>query len=161
MNWALLLITEAISLLDLWKYANSMLICTSNDVPFNVWQSGTFTPYETGKLIQCGASKWVEPRGLWRNNSVWGWHVTQHKSMFIDIHEWLLKVWVSLQRTAVEMCWKYVLCLPSLSKEQKARGCELFHQVSLEMCDVYREYVSSVNLHNVSFSGIKKNNFYF
>lgn len=57
MNWALLLITEDISLLDLWKYANSMLICTSNYVPFNVRQSGTFAPYLTGKFIQCGASK--------------------------------------------------------------------------------------------------------
>ena len=57
MNWALLLITEGISHLDLWKYANSMLICTSNYVPFNVRQSGTFTSYLTGKFIQCGASK--------------------------------------------------------------------------------------------------------
>lgn len=51
MNWTLLLITEGISLLDLWKYANSMLICTSNYVPFNVRQSGTFTRYLTGKFI--------------------------------------------------------------------------------------------------------------
>lgn len=57
MNWALLLITEGISLLDSWKYANSMLICTSNYVPFNMRLSGTFTPYLAGKFIQCGASK--------------------------------------------------------------------------------------------------------
>lgn len=42
-NWALWLITEGISFLDLWKYANSMLICTSNYVLFDMWQSGTFT----------------------------------------------------------------------------------------------------------------------
>lgn len=57
MNWALLLITEGIFLLDLWKYANSMSICTSNYVPFNVQLSGTFTQYLTGKFIQCGAQK--------------------------------------------------------------------------------------------------------
>lgn len=47
----LLLITEEISYLDWWKYANSTLIATSHYVPFNVRQSGTFAPSETGKVI--------------------------------------------------------------------------------------------------------------
>lgn len=50
-NWALLLITESISLLDLCKYTNAMLIHTSNYVPFNMWQSGTLGLWLTGKSV--------------------------------------------------------------------------------------------------------------
>lgn len=50
-NWALLLITESISLLDLCKYANAMLIHTSNYVPLNMWQSGTLSLWLTGKSV--------------------------------------------------------------------------------------------------------------
>lgn len=50
-NWALLLITKSISLLDLCKYANAMLIHTSNYVPFNMWQSGTLSLWLTGKSV--------------------------------------------------------------------------------------------------------------
>lgn len=50
-NWALLLITESISLLDLCKYANAMLIHTSNYVPCNMWQSGTLSLWLTGKSV--------------------------------------------------------------------------------------------------------------
>lgn len=168
MNWTLLLITEVISLLDLRKYANSMLISTSNYVPFHLRQSGTFTPYLTGKFIQYGAAKMsLLFRPQWRNNSVWRWHVIQYKSMFIDIHEWLLQVCVTLQGSpfkpgkSVEMCWNYVVCL---SKEQKVRGIWIFPPgvfVNGVLHDVYRGYISSVNLHNVNSSRIKKNDLYF
>lgn len=48
---------RGISLLDSCKYANSTSKFPSNYVPFNMRQSGTFTPCLTGKFIQCGASK--------------------------------------------------------------------------------------------------------
>lgn len=68
---ALLLITEGMSLLDLWKYANSTLISATNNVLFNVRQSGTFTPYLTGKFNQHEASEMSFLfRPQWRNNSV-------------------------------------------------------------------------------------------
>lgn len=50
-NWALLLITESISPLDLCKYDNAMLIHTSNYVSFNMWQSGTLSLWLTGKSV--------------------------------------------------------------------------------------------------------------
>lgn len=50
-NWALLLITGSISLLDLCKYANAMLIHTSNYVPCNMWQTGTLSLWLTGKSV--------------------------------------------------------------------------------------------------------------
>lgn len=50
-NWALLLITGSLSLLDLCKYANATLIHTSNYVPFNMWQSGTLSLWLTGKSV--------------------------------------------------------------------------------------------------------------
>lgn len=48
-NSALLLITEGIFLLDMWKCGNSRLIRAPHYVPFNVHQTGIFTSYLTGK----------------------------------------------------------------------------------------------------------------
>lgn len=111
-NWALLLITESIVLLDLRKYANAMLIHTSNYVLFNMWRSGTLRPWLTGKSI--GSVKNL------RNDSDLKW-LCRAKIMSderaaclcsLSSPVWLIQVFVSL---SVETCWKYAAspsCLP-------------------------------------------------
>lgn len=80
------LITEEIFLLDLGKNANSMFRGSSNYVPFHLRQSGTFTPFLTGKFIYCGASKSVSRSGL-SGETVVCEDGLLYSSLFIDIHE--------------------------------------------------------------------------
>lgn len=159
MNWALLPITEGISPLDLWKYANAILICTSNYVPFNVRQSGTFTLYLNGKFIQCGASC----SGLAGHCVKMACYTVQ---VHVYWHPWVTASGVRFSTGTIaqtgKICWNVLkicgLSILLLSKEQSAGEYEFFHQVSLEksvLDDVYRGYITSVNLHNVNFSGIK------
>lgn len=59
-----MLITEDTSILDLCKYANSTSMSATNYVPFDMRQSGTFTPCLTGKFIQPEASEGDSYSGL-------------------------------------------------------------------------------------------------
>lgn len=150
-NWALLLITGSLSLLDLCKYANATLIHTSNYVPFNMWQSGTPSLWLTGKSV--GSVKNL------RNDSALKRPCRETTTnddraarlCLLSSTVWLIQVFVSL---SVETCWKYAaspscLYLPAHT-QNKHMQIELFHQVSLETpCIAVR--LLSANLHEVKF----------
>lgn len=147
-NWALLLITGSLSLLDLCKYANATLIHTSNYVPFNMWQSGTPSLWLTGKSV--GSVKNL------RNDSALKrlrGETTRNDDRaaclcLLSSTVWLIQVFVSL---SVETCWKYAASpsCPFLPEhaQNKHMQMELFHQVSSE--NTVR--LLSANLHEVKF----------
>lgn len=149
-------------LIPCWSVPQIMshLTCDRVELSLHVWLENSFS---------VEPQKWVRPQWPLRRNSVWRWHVIQYKSMFIDIHEWLPQVFISLQRRPLKKrnCWnvlKYMWFLYPVSF-QRTKGSEIwifppgvFGNSVLH--DVYRGHISSVNLHNVNFSGIKKNNLF-
>lgn len=168
----LLLITEEISYLDWWKYANSTLIATSHYVPFNVRQSGTFAPSETGKVIPQEKKK--EPLVQASVSAAEKERFETKRPVFAVIHERLLQVFISLQRPpsrlgkSVERKLNYDICLICLRIEKNERSEILngFHQESLgkilkkNFDDAYKAYMSSTNLSRVSASD-RRNYFIF
>lgn len=110
-NWALLLITGSLNLLDLRKYANATLIHTSNYVPFNMWQSGTLSLWLTGKSV--GSVKNLRNdsalKRLCRETTTNDDRAA--RLCLLSSNVWLIQVVVSL---SVETCWKYAAC-PSVS----------------------------------------------
>lgn len=141
-----------------------------NYVPFNVRQSGTFTPYLTGKVFNsvwslkndsglrglCGETIVSEDGMLHRtspcllSSTVWvtasgfltGRLLKKKKKILLKCVENMWSLYpVSFQRTKDVGIW---IVPPGVF------GNGVLH-------DVYR---GSVNLHNVNFSGIKKNNLF-
>lgn len=121
-NWALLLITGSLSLLDLCKYANATLIHTSNYVPFNMWQSGTLSLWLTGKSV--GSVKNLRSdsalKRLCRETTTTDDRAA--RLCLLSSTVWLIQVFVSL---SVETCWKYAaspscLFLPEHTKKAYA-----------------------------------------
>lgn len=121
-NWALLLITGSLSLLDLCKYANATLIHTSNYVPFNMWQSGTLSLWLTGKSV--GSVKNLRNdsalKRLCRETTAKDNRAA--RPCLLSSTVWLIQVFVSL---SVETCWKYAaspscLFLPEHTKKAYA-----------------------------------------
>lgn len=92
----------------------SHLTCDWGELSLRIWLENSFS---------AEPQKWAGPQR--RHDGVRGWHVAQHKSVFIDTHEWLLQVLVSLRgrtlrkKTSVEMCWKYAASLCCLSPKNK------------------------------------------
>lgn len=104
-NWALLLITGSLSLLDLCKYANATLIHTSNYVPFNMWQNETLSLWLTGKTV--GSVKNLrndsDLKRLCRDTTTNDGRAA--RLCLLSSTVWLIQAFVSL---SVETCWKYV-----------------------------------------------------
>lgn len=124
-NWALLLITGSLSLLDLCKYANATLIHTSNYVPFNMWQSGTLSLWLTGKSV--GSVKNLRNdsalKRLCRETTTNDGRAA--RLCLLSSTVWLIQVFVSL---SVETCWKYAaspscLFLPEHTKSICKLNC--------------------------------------
>lgn len=146
-NWALLLITGSLSLLDLCKYANATLIHTSNYVPFNMWQSGTLSLWLTGKSV--GSVKNLRNdsalKRLCRETTTNDDRAA--RLCLLSSTVWLIQVFVSL---SVETCWKYAaspscLFLPEHTKKAYANW--------IVPPGVFGNAVRllSVNLHEVKF----------
>lgn len=171
----LLLITEEISYLDWWKYANSTLIATSHYVPFNVRQSGTFAPSETGKVIpqEKKRSLLFRLRSLLRRNNGLRRKGLCLPSPMSDCFrcsslcrdhrpDWESPSKESSRKLDYDIC---LICL-KIEMNERSEILKGFHQESLgkilkkNFDDAFKAYMSSTNLSRVSASD-RRNYFIF
>lgn len=141
----------------------SHLTCDRVELSLHVWLENSFSVEPQERVSRSGGGHHHRRETMVCEDGM----SHSNKSIFIGIHEWLLQVFVFSTGTFAQtgkMCWnvlKYMWFVHPASLHW-TKGSGVFGKYKVIMLhDVYRGHISSVNLHNVNFSGNKNNDFYF